>query len=152
MPGSPPLRLAAQAASGEGGEVGGPALIVFDAELVEVIPGIDPGVVQVVELDPDRVIADRLDFEDADMGAFGDDDLLVRPMALDFGRRALDPQIFGREAELAAVVVFDIEALFGALQAEQGRPWAAIAYRDHANTAVLSRARTRPSGAGTAAR
>src|SRR5204863_2590509 len=122
MPGSPPLRLAAQAASGEGGEVGGPALIVFDAELVQVIPGIDPGVVQVVELDPDRVIADRLHFENADMGALGDDDLFAGPMPLDLGRGALDPQILGRKAESLAVVVFYIEALFGALQAKQHRP------------------------------
>src|SRR5260370_31927415 len=82
---SPPPRFAAEAAGGEGGEVVAPALMLLDAELVEVVPGKDAGVVQIVELDPDRVVADRLQFEDADMGALGADHLVARPVPLYLG-------------------------------------------------------------------
>ena len=68
---------------------------------------------QIVELDAHGVIADRLEVEDADLGALGDDRLLPGAVALHLGRRALDPQIFGRQAEALAVVEFDVEALFG---------------------------------------
>src|SRR5260370_30613335 len=85
---SPPLRFAAEAALGEGGEVVAPALMLLDAELVEIVPGKDAGVVQIVEFDPDRVIADRLQFEDADMGALADDPLLPGAVPLQFGRPA----------------------------------------------------------------
>src|SRR2546428_719333 len=88
------FRLAAEALGGEGGKVLGPAPVVLDTELVEVVPGENPGVVQIVELDPHRVIADRFEVEDADMGAFGDDYLGARRMPLHLGRRAFDPQIF----------------------------------------------------------
>ena len=37
-----------------------------DAEVVEIVPGIDPGAVAVGELGPDRVVAHRLDLEDRD--------------------------------------------------------------------------------------
>src|SRR4029077_20646793 len=72
-----PLRFAAEALHGEGGEVGAPALIVLDPELIEVIPGKDAGVVQIVEFDAHRVIADRFEIHDADMGAAGDDRLVA---------------------------------------------------------------------------
>jgi hypothetical protein len=39
------------------------------------------------------------------------ENLLPGTMPLHLGRRALDPQIFGREAKTAAVVEFDLEQL-----------------------------------------
>ena len=71
--------------------------------------------------------ADRLEFHDADMGAAGDNRLLSRPVPLHLGRRALDPQIFGRQAEARDVVEFDVEALFGAVEAQLDRPWVCFA-------------------------
>ena len=38
---------------------------------------------EVVEVEADRVIADRLDFHDPDMAATGDDRALARAVALD---------------------------------------------------------------------
>src|SRR5690349_12113840 len=83
---SPPSRLAAEAFVLEGGEVVGPAFIVLGAELVQVIPGVNPGVVEIVELDAHRVIADRFEIDDPDMGALADDRLLPGAVALQFGR------------------------------------------------------------------
>src|SRR5260370_1411222 len=125
---SPPSRFAAEALGGEGGEVIAPAFMLLDAELVEIVPGKDAGVVQIVELDPDGVVADRLQFEDADMGALADDRLLPGAVPLQFGRRAFDPQIFGRQAETLAVIEFDVEALFGAFEAQLDRPGPLVAH------------------------
>ncbi len=71
---------------------------------------------QIVELDADGVIADRLDRQDADMRAARDQLLLAGPMALDLGRRAFDPQIFRRQAETLAVLEIDLETLSACLR------------------------------------
>src|SRR5271163_4450175 len=110
-----PFRIAAEAALLQLAEIGRPAARLLLAELVEILPGIDPGIVQIVEADPHRVVADRLERQDADLAAPGDDGLLARPMALDLGRRAFDAQILGRQDEPAAVVEIDLEPLLGLL-------------------------------------
>src|SRR5258708_37788620 len=113
-----PSGLAAETVCGEGVEIAAPALLVFEAELVEIGPGIDPGVVEIVEGDAHRVVADRLQRDDPDMGAAGDQCLLPGSMTLDFGRRAFDAQILGRETELATVVVGDLEQLLRLFEAQ----------------------------------
>src|SRR5262245_62044524 len=115
-------RVAAQAAVEQSGEVGVPLLLLGGAELVEVGPAEDAGVVLVVEADTDGVVADRLDLLDAHMAAAGDDLLLVRPVALHLGRRALDPQVLGRVAEGAAVIEIDFDLALVAEQAHFDRP------------------------------
>src|SRR5690348_11908658 len=117
-----PTRLATEATRGERCEVGGPALLLLDPKLIEIIPGIDPGIVQVVELDADGVIADRFKIDDADLRALRNDDFLARPVALDFGRGAFDTQIFGRQAEVLPIVEFDVDPFFRALQPQFDRP------------------------------
>src|SRR5436190_1119724 len=95
---------------------------MLDPEPVEVFPRKNPGVVQIVEFDAHGIIADRLQIHDPDMSASSDNRLLARPVALHLGRRALDPEIFGGEAEFFAVVERDLEPLGGALQAQFDRP------------------------------
>jgi hypothetical protein len=85
---------------------------VLDTELVEVIPRIDPGVVQIVEFNPDGVIADRFQLHDPDMGAAVDQSLLPRTVPLHLRGWALDAQILGGKAKVAAVVERDLEQLF----------------------------------------
>jgi len=47
-------RLAAEPVLRQAVEIGAPALLVVDAELIEIGPGIDPGIVQIVEGDAHR--------------------------------------------------------------------------------------------------
>src|SRR3546814_15985187 len=76
------LRIARQPLAFQRLQIGVPARVLLAAQLVKIAPAIDAGVVQVVELDADRVVADRLDAHDADMAAAGHGLLLVRRMAL----------------------------------------------------------------------
>src|SRR5215472_1890256 len=70
------LRLARQPARGERLQIVRPELVLLQAELIEIGPGEDAGVVEIVELDPDGVVAHRLQCQDAHMGAARDDLLL----------------------------------------------------------------------------
>src|ERR1700730_1980709 len=114
--------LSAQPIRRQAVEIVAPAPLALDTELIKIAPGVDPGVVKIVEGDANRVVADRLDPDDPDMGAPGYQRLLPRTVPLHFSRRALDPQILGRKTKLAAVVKGDIEELFRLLQAELYRP------------------------------
>src|SRR3546814_5663841 len=72
-----PPRTAARVAYGspaqpvplQGGEIGCPQGIAVLADLAQVAPGVDAGIVQVVEYDPDGVVALRDQFHDPDMAA-----------------------------------------------------------------------------------
>src|SRR5262249_34780598 len=97
-------------------------LVRMLTEAVEVAPSVDAGVVQVVELDADGVVADRLDAHDADMAAAGDDGLLSGAVALDFRRGAFDPAQAGGILELRAVVEIDLQQLLVLLQSDLDRP------------------------------
>jgi hypothetical protein len=99
-----------------------PSLVVLDPELMEIIPGINPGVVEIVEGDTDSVITDRFEPDDPDMGAAMHQCLLSWTMPLHLGRGALDPKILGPETKPASVVERDFEYLFSPLQAEFDRP------------------------------
>src|SRR5262249_25563539 len=99
-----------------------PQRLLVLAKPVEVLPRIDAGVVEIVELDLDSVIADGLELENADMHAAGDDLLLRRAMALHLGRGAFDAQEFRWIGEMRAVVEIDLEALFRFLEADLRRP------------------------------
>src|SRR5947209_4092974 len=63
------LGFAAQTVRRESVEILAPTLFMLGAELVKVIPRINPGVVQIVKFDPDSVIADRFEPHNADMTA-----------------------------------------------------------------------------------
>src|SRR6266851_863378 len=102
------LGVAAQSAIEQGGLVGGPALGIGVAELAQIGPAEDPGIVLVVEQDTNGVVADRLDRGDFHVTAAGDDLLLAGPVALHFGRGAFDAQIFGRQGVGAAIGELDL--------------------------------------------
>ena len=56
----------------------------------------------------------------------GDDRLLAGAVALDLGRRALDPQELGRQGERAPSSKVDLQRLRGAVDAQLGRPGVVI--------------------------
>src|SRR5690606_7564844 len=72
--------IALQAAFLDLGEILRPQRLAVAADLVEVLPRVDAGVVQVVERDADRVVADRLELENAYVLAAGHDLLLRGPV------------------------------------------------------------------------
>src|SRR5471032_2201080 len=118
----PAVGLAADAVLFQLVEIGVPTLRLLDAELIEIGPGKDAGIVEIVELDAQRVVADRLDSQDADMGAAVDELLLRRVVALHLGRRALDAEIFGSQAEALAVVEIDLQRPLFRLEPDLDRP------------------------------
>src|SRR5271165_3767448 len=91
-------------------------------ELAQVVPRIKPGVVAVVEHDPDRIIADRLDADEGDILLAGHDPLLARRMALNLGARALHPQSLGGQAGDPAVVEDDLQDPSLLAHGDVGRP------------------------------
>src|SRR3546814_19742300 len=96
-------------------------------EAVEVLPGVDAGIMQVIELQAHGVVADRLDLHDADLAAPGDGLLLVRPVALHPGRGAIHAQELGRIGAGLAGLEADPQALRGGDRLSLRRPVGAIA-------------------------
>src|SRR4051812_32457709 len=90
--------------------------------MVEISPAENPRVVQIVELDADRVMPHGLEGENTDMAAARDGLLLTRTVALHFGRGAFDAQELRRIDEAAAIVEVDFEQLLGFLEANFFRP------------------------------
>src|SRR6185437_5657782 len=78
-------------AAGAGGahplEILLPHRFLLLAELVQIVPGIDPGVVSVGELGPDRIVADRLDLGDRDFALADLQRLLAGAVSAHVGRR-----------------------------------------------------------------
>src|SRR3546814_21006434 len=96
------------------------------ADLAQVAPGVDAGIVQVVEYDPDGVVALRDQFHDPDMAAPGHDPLPSRPVSHHLGGRTFDTQEFGRVGEGASVVYVDFQQLLRRFQTDLTRPAVAI--------------------------
>src|SRR3546814_8174556 len=125
-----PPRTAARVAYGspaqpvplQGGEIGCPQGIAVLADLAQVAPGVDAGIVQVVEYDPDGVVALRDQFHDPDMAAPGHDPLLSRPVSHHLGGRTFDTKEFGRGGEGASVVEVDFQQLLRRFQTDLHRP------------------------------
>src|SRR5579883_1137369 len=106
--------IAAQTAEQERGLIVGPALVVGVAELAQVGPAVDAGIVLVVKHDADGIVADGLDGDDLHVPAAGHDLLGRRPaMPHHLGRRALDPQVLGRQVHPLAVGEIDLDPAFG---------------------------------------
>ena len=76
----------------------------------------------IVELDLDRVIADRLDVHDADMTPAGERHFLTGAVALDLGRRAFHAQKLRRQTKAVTVIEGDGEHLFLAVDPDFRRP------------------------------
>src|SRR5688572_11726820 len=71
-----------------------PLLIALCAELAQIAPRIQPGVMTVVEHELDRVLPDGLDRADADVVFAELQGFLTRAVATNFGRRRVHAQIF----------------------------------------------------------
>ena len=96
--------IAAQARGLHGRNIGLPAVVVLDAKLAKIPPGKNAGIVKIVEIDPDSVVAHWLHVGDTDMAAAGDQHPLPGPVALNFCRRTFDAQIFCRQRIRGTVV------------------------------------------------
>ena len=114
--------IAAEAVLGQRVEIALPDPVLVAAEIVEIAPGEDAGIVHVVELDADGVMADRLDRHDADIAPARDDGLLARAMAMHFRRRAFHAQQFRRVLVGIAVVELDLDQLLRLAMADFDRP------------------------------
>src|SRR5476649_289787 len=121
--------VAAQSTEEERGLVFGPALGLRGAQLVQVGPAVDAGIVLVVEDDADGVVADRLDRLDLHM-APARHDLLGRraAVALHLGGRAFDAQILGRHHIALAVGEIDLKPALGLEHAQLARPGSARSF------------------------
>src|SRR5262249_45010605 len=93
---------------------------------MQVDPGIDPGVVAVIEGEPDGVVADRVDLGNTNPSLAVDQLFLRRAVALDLGRGAFDAEIFRGIVEGRGVVEIDLEPLLGLLQANLERPMSGV--------------------------
>ena len=98
------LRIPAQAPGAQGGEVGVPLAGLVAAERVQHVPGVDAGVVPVVEQQAHRIVAHRLDADDGHVALARHGAPLIRAVALHLGARAFHPQVFRGQAEMGAVV------------------------------------------------
>src|SRR5579864_9655053 len=85
-------------------EIVAPIFFAILTEFEKIFPTKDSGRVHVVEGQPHRVIADRMQFEDLHRRFAADGAPLARRMALDLGARAAHAQIFGGESKTLAAV------------------------------------------------
>jgi hypothetical protein len=85
------------------------APLSVDSEVAQKRPGIDAGGVHVVEPEPHRIIADRIDGKNGDVALSANRLALRFGMALHFGGGAGDTKQFGRKAECLAVVKCDMQ-------------------------------------------
>src|SRR3546814_16048059 len=76
----------------------------------------------VVEADADGVVTDRLDRDDRHVGLAGNQGLVAGVVTLHLGRRALDPQQFGRNRESGPVLENDRQGAAVAGDTDVGRP------------------------------
>ena len=67
-------------------------------------PGIDPGIVEIVELQADCIISNRLNADNPDMAAPCNQDFAAWAMALDLCRRILHAQQLGLQGGLHTVI------------------------------------------------
>ena len=98
------------------------ALVGFHipAQAVEKVPGIDPGIVAIVETQRNGVAADRLDGFDIDVLLAGQQLRLGQTVSANLGRRRMGAQILAVEFEGLAVGKLAHQHPAGALQSEFG--------------------------------
>src|SRR6185437_983434 len=90
-------------------EIASPQLVLPRAQVVEILPGVDPRVVTVGERRPQCIVPDRLDACDGHVALPGLQRLLAGAVAAHLGGRRMHPQEFVRQPEMAAVGERDLE-------------------------------------------
>src|SRR5258706_6016458 len=118
----PSGRIAGEPLAGKFIEISAPHGPLIAPEPGKIVPAEDSRGMHVVEHQPNRIVADRLDLEDGDVALAGDRLALVRGMPLDFGARAVDAQEFGRKFECLAGVEDDREGCLVLAKPQLGRP------------------------------
>ena len=103
-------------------EVAAPDVVLAGAELRQVAPGEDAGVVAVVEADAQGVAADGFGAEDADLALFSWGRRAVAAMALGFRAGAFNAQEFVGDSGFVAIVEADEEFSPVFLEAQFGGP------------------------------
>src|SRR5258708_25340311 len=83
------------------------------SEIAQKRPGIDAGGVHIVEAEPRRIVADRIDGENGHVALAADRLALRFGMTLHFGGGTGHPQQFPGKAESLAVVKCDMEGAAG---------------------------------------
>jgi len=86
-----------------------PEKILLLANFIEMLPGINPGVMAVIKDDLDSVMADRLYIADLHRFLARHCLALIGRMALHLGAGTHHPQIFGAEFKLLAIIKADLE-------------------------------------------
>jgi len=104
--------VSAQAFFLQGRQIGPPPPVLLPSDLVEIIPGEDPGVMHVVEQETNRIVPNRLDRHDANMTTSEDCRALRRSVTLNLGAGTLDAQVLCREHKIVAVVERHVKLLF----------------------------------------
>ena len=87
----------------QAGQIVLPVLFLVGAQVVEGIPGVDTGIVAVIEVEADGIVADRIDSFDADILYAYLKYLLTRAMTLNLGRRGEGTEIFTGQVEAGTV-------------------------------------------------
>ena len=95
-----------------------PQFVLALAVIIERVPRKNAGIMQVVELEANGVIADRFDLHDADVAAARNDGFLARTMTLNLGRRAFHTQQFSAQGKTLSVLEIDLEDFLIALEAD----------------------------------
>src|SRR5690606_31246834 len=98
-----------------------PHHILMLAELAQVFPGVDAGVVAIVEEQLDAVMADGFELGQFDEALTHLQHFLARAVTTHFGRRRMDTQKLGRQRETLAVLVIEFEHVAAFAQTKRRR-------------------------------
>jgi hypothetical protein len=113
--------VAVRAGGGQPLFVALPQLGLVGAQVVQVGPGEDAGVVAVGEARLHRVVADGRHLVDADVALAGLQHFLPRSVTLHLGRRRVHAHQLERDAELRAVVERDFQHARGLVNGQRDR-------------------------------
>jgi hypothetical protein len=98
-------------------------VLIVETQLIESIPGVDAGVVLVIEMEADGVVAHRVDMGNVDILFAHLQDLLSGTMALNLGGGGEDPEILSGIAEFTAVIEADLQYAGLLVQMDFGWIW-----------------------------
>src|SRR5450759_3862931 len=90
-------------------QIAGPVAGLILSKVIEIVPGIEPGIVTIRKFELDGIRANRLDSLDRDVLLANLEHFLPRPMAAHFRRRRKDAQVFAGELKVLAVVKRDFQ-------------------------------------------
>src|SRR5436309_2159226 len=97
------IEIAARTGRGEPRQISLPQLVLPLAQIVQIVPGVDAGVVTVGELRPDGVVADRLEFRDRDFALADLQRFLAGPVPAHIRRGRVNAEEFVGQTEVRAV-------------------------------------------------